>query len=146
MWQTDDFLESHGLKPCAFLTIWNVRHEWDGKDYLDMKLVQRSSDFATAGTINQVQYAALLKMVSQDLGMEAGVFTWSPVNIQIYDRHIEQTIEMLNREPIQCRAEIVCDERIRNFDEFTPDSITIEDYPRELIKKKNPQLKFPLGI
>lgn len=146
LWQMDDFLESHGLKPCAFLTIWNVRHEWDGKDYLDMKLVQRSSDFATAGCINQVQYSALLKMVAKDLGLEAGVFTWSPVNIQIYDRHIDQAIEMLNREPVNCKAEITCDERVRNFDDFTPSSIKIEDYPRELIKTKNPQLKFPLGI
>lgn len=146
LWQMDDFLESHGLKPCAFLTIWNVRHEWDGKDYLDMKLIQRSSDFLTAGCINQVQYAALLKMVARDLGLEAGVFTWSPVNVQIYDRHIEQAIEMLNREPISCKAEIVCDERIRKFDDFTPNDIKIEDYPREFIKKKNPQLKFPLGI
>ena len=146
LWQMDDFIESHGLKPCAFLTIWNVRHEWDGKDYLDMKLVQRSSDFATAGCINQVQYAALLKMVARELNLEAGVFTWSPVNIQIYDRHIDQAIEMLNREPVNCNAEITCSERVEKFDDFTPNDIKIEDYSRELIKKKNPQLKFPLGI
>lgn len=146
LWQQDDFLESHGLKPCAFLTIWNVRHEWNHKDYLDMKLVQRSSDFATAGCINQVQYAALLKMVARELNLEAGVFTWSPVNVQLYDRHIEQAIEMLNREPITCSAEIVCNERIRKFDDFQLDDIQIKDYPRELIKKKNPQFKFPLGI
>lgn len=146
LWQQDDFLETHGLKPCAFLTIWNVRHEWDGKDYLDMKMVQRSSDFLTAGCINQVQYAALLKMVAKDLGLEAGIFTWSPVNVQIYDRHITQAIELLNREPINCKAEIICNERIREFDDFKTEDIMIEDYPRELIKKKNPQLKFPLGI
>ena len=71
----DDFDEEHGLKPCAFLTVWNVRHEWDGKDYLDMTMVQRSSDFATAGCINQVQYAELLLMVAKEVGMKAGKFT-----------------------------------------------------------------------
>ncbi len=146
LWQQDDFLETHGLKPCAFLTIWNVRHEWDGKDYLDMKMVQRSSDFLTAGCINQVQYAALLKMVAQDLNLEPGIFTWSPMNVQIYDRHLDQAIELLNRTPVNCRAAIKCNERVGSFDEFTPSDISIEDYPRELIKKKNPQLKFPLGI
>lgn len=54
LWQVDDFKEKHGLKPCAFLSIWNVRHGRDGIDYLDMCLIQRSSDFLTAGCINQV--------------------------------------------------------------------------------------------
>ncbi len=146
LWQQDDFNEPHGLKPCAFLTIWNVRHDWDGKDYLDMTMVQRSSDFATAGCINQVQYATLLKMVARDLKLIPGVFTWRPINVQLYDRHIDQAIEMLNREPVSCKAEIVCKEGIKNFEDFTPADITIDDYPRDVIKEKNPQLKFPLGI
>lgn len=146
LWQQDDFNEPHGLKPCAFLTIWNVRHDWDGKDYLDMTMVQRSSDFATAGCINQVQYATLLKMVARDLKLIPGVFTWRPINVQLYDRHIDQAIEMLNREPVTCKAEIVCKEGIKNFEDFTPADITIDDYPRDVIKEKNPQLKFPLGI
>ena len=106
LWQQDDFNEKHGLKPCAFLTVWNVRHDWDGKDYLDMTMVQRSSDFATAGCINQVQYAALQIMVARELGLEPGTFTWKPINIQLYDRHIDQAIEMLDRDPINCEATI----------------------------------------
>ena len=146
LWQQDDFNEPHGLKPCAFLTIWNVRHAWDGKDYLDMTMVQRSSDFATAGCINQVQYATLLKLVAKELKLEAGVFTWRPVNVQLYDRHIDQAIEMLNREPVTCKAEITLNPKKKHFDDFEPDDITIEDYPREKVKTKNPQFKFPLGI
>lgn len=146
LWQQDDFGEPHGLKPCAFLTIWNVRHEWDGKDYLDMTMFQRSSDFATAGCINQVQYATLQKLVAKELGLEAGTFTWKPVNVQLYDRHIDQAIEMLNREPVTCGAQITLNEAVEHFDDFTPDDIKITDYPRELIKTKNPQFKFPLGI
>ncbi len=146
MWQQADFLEPHGLKPCAFLTIWNVRHDWDGKDYLDMTLVQRSSDFATAGCINQVQYSALLLMVARELGLEPGVFTWKPVNIQLYDRHIDQAIELLNRNPVDCAAELLLDKKVKSFEEVTPDDIKIKGYPKELIKKRNPQLKFELGI
>lgn len=106
LWQIDDFNNPHGLKPCAFLSIWNVRHDWDGKNYLDMTLVQRSSDFATAGCINQVQYAALQIMIARELNLIPGIFTWKPVNIQLYDRHIEQAIEMLNREPIDCKLKL----------------------------------------
>ena len=146
LWQIDDFLEPHGLKPCAFLTVWNVRHDYDGCDYLDLTLVQRSSDFATAGCINQVQYVALQKMVAKELGLLPGTFTWKPINIQLYDRHVEQAIEMLNRDPVNCRAEIEVSSSVSNFDDFKPNDISISDYPRELIKKKNPQLKFQLGI
>ena len=145
-WQIDDFDEPHGLKPCAFQTIWNVRHSWDGKDYLDMTLIQRLSDFCTAGCINQVQYATLLMIVAKKVGMLPGTFTWKPINVQIYDRHIEPAIEMLNRQPITCRANITLNPNITSFDKITHDDVTIEDYPRELIKKKNPQLKFQLGI
>ncbi|MCR4581118.1 MAG: thymidylate synthase [Bacilli bacterium] len=146
IWQVDDFDKPHGLKPCAFLTIWNVRHGWDGKDYLDMTMVQRSSDFATAGCINQVQYVALQKMVAAELGITPGYFTWKPVNIQLYDRHIEQAIEMLNREPVDCEATIeLVDDKVR-FNDETKENVEVRDYPKELIRKKNPQLKFQLGV
>lgn len=146
LWQIDDFEKPHGLKPCAFLTIWNVRHDWDGKDYLDMTMVQRSSDFCTAGCINQVQYAALQLMVAKATGFEPGRFTWKPVNVQIYDRHIDQAIELMNREPVKCKATMKVDENVDNFEDFNKDSIEFIDCPKQLIKEKNPQLKFPLGI
>lgn len=146
LWQIDDFIEPHGLKPCAFLTIWNVRHGWDGKDYLDMTLIQRSSDFLTAGCINQVQYVALLKIVARELGLTPGIFTWKPVNVQIYDRHIEQGLDMIDREPITGKCTIELNERVKTFKEVTKDDIYIDDYPKELIKVENPQLKFQLGI
>ena len=146
LWQNDDFKAKHGLKPCAFLTIWNVRHEWDGIDYLDMTMVQRSSDFVTAGCINQIQYVALQKMVAKELGLVPGTFTWKPINIQIYDRHIEPAIELLNRKPVKCNATIEVNEEITSFKDFTKDDVYIEDYPREKILKKNPQVNLPLGI
>ncbi len=146
LWQEDDFKEKHGLKPCAFLTEWNIRHGRDGKDYLDLMLTQRSSDFATAGAINQIQYLTLQHMIARHIDAIPGRFTWNYNNIQIYDRHINQAIEMLNREPIDCNPKIELNESKDNFYDFTPDDVKIVDYPRELIKTKNPQLRFPLGI
>ena len=148
LWQVDDFDKEHGLKPCAFLTIWNVRHDWDGEDYLDMTMVQRSSDFATAGCINQVQYAELLMMVAREVGMKPGKFTWKPVNVQLYDRHLDQAIEMLRREPISdIDATIKLRDEATNFDEMTSDDLKILDKEAiQKVKTKNPQLPFPLGI
>jgi len=146
MWQVDDFKEQHGLKPCAFQTVWNVRHGKDGIDYLDMCLFQRSSDFLTAGCINQVQYAAFLCMVAKHFNYIPGRFTWFYDNIQIYDRHIEQAKELLKRESIDCNPHFVVNPEIENFYDFTPDDIKIEDYPLKLVREKNPQMKFDLGI
>lgn len=75
LWQEDDFLDKHGLKPCAFMTQWNIRHDKDGNDYLDMCLTQRSSDFLTAGCINQVQYVVFQYMIAKHLGLKPGRFT-----------------------------------------------------------------------
>ena len=148
LWQIDDFQEEHGLKPCAFLTVWNVRHDWDGEDYLDMTMVQRSSDFATAGCINQVQYAALLLMVAKEVGMKAGKFTWHPINVHLYDRHLDQAIEMLNRDPVRgIDATIKITDADKGFDDFTSDDIKVLDKEAiQKVKKQNPQLIFPLGI
>ena len=146
MWQDDDYDLPHGLQPCAFMTIWNVRHERDGKDYLDMTLIQRSSDFATAGCINQVQYMVFLMLFARHLGLNPGIFTWKPINVQIYDRHVEQVNEMLERDSVECQPEIWLNPEITNFYDFTMKDIEVRGYPKKLIREKNPQLKFPLGI
>ncbi|MDY5992394.1 MAG: thymidylate synthase [Bacilli bacterium] len=146
LWQEDDFKEPHGLKPCAFMTEWNVRHGKDGTDYLDMCLIQRSSDFATAGCINQVQYLVFLHLVARHLGLTPGRFSWFYNNIQIYDRHIEQAKELIAREPVDCEPKIWLNPEKTNFYDFTIDDIKITGYPRTEIKEKNPQMKFDLGI
>ena len=146
LWQEEEFRQKHGLKPCAFLTEWNVRYGKDGILYLDMCLTQRSSDFATAGCINQVQYLVLLHLVSRHLGYTPGRFTWFYNNIQIYDRHINSVKEMLNREPVDCQPEIVLNPDKTDFYDFTVEDIQIKGYPRKRIREKNPQLKFEIGI
>ena len=144
MWQAEDFKNPHGLQPCAFQTVWNVRHEEDA-DYLDMCLFQRSSDFLTAGCINQVQYVVFQYIVAKELGYKPGRFTWFYDNIQIYDRHIDSAKEILQREPVDCSPTFTIDEDV-TWNNIMPENVHLNDYPRELIKKKNPQMKFDLGI
>lgn len=145
LWQDDDYDLPHGLKPCAFMTIWNIRHGKDNVDYLDMTMIQRSSDFCTAGCINQVQYTVFLMLFARHLGITPGIFTWKPVNVQIYDRHIEQAKLLIDREPVDCTPIITINEEKTDFYDITPDDIKIT-LPREKIKTKNPQLPFPIGI
>ena len=111
-----------------------------------MTLFQRSSDFATAGSINQVQYIALLYMVARHCGYEVGKFTWFCANVQIYDRHVEPVTTMLQRTPITCAPSIWLNPDKKNFYDFTIEDIKVVNYPLAEIKEKNPQLKFELGI
>ena len=155
LWQETDLRETEGLAPCAFLTIWNVRNDrLTGKEYLDMCLIQRSGDMLTAsgaGCMNEVQYAALLMMIAKHTGYEAGVFTHFIANEQIYDRHIEQSEEMLKRFKDLKQHEfygtyiktpkLILKPEATNFFEMTIDDFEMIDY--EPIK---PQLTLPLGI
>lgn len=146
LWQEIDFEDKHGLKPCAYRTDWKVRHGKDGIDYLDMCLHQRSSDFLTAGCINQVQYLVFQHLIARHFGLTPGRFTWFYDNIQIYDRHIDQANELLQRQGVECEPKIIINPDKTNFYDMTVEDIKIEGYPKKLIKSKNPQMKFDLGI
>ena len=145
LWQEDDFKNPHGLKPCCHETNFSVRHEQDG-DYLDMILMIRSSDSLTALCINEMQYEVLLHLVARHCGFKVGVFSSIITNAQIYDRHIENAKEMLNRESFSCRPKIWLNPDKKNFFDFTVDDIKLIDVPKDIIVERNPQLMFELGI
>jgi thymidylate synthase len=154
LWQETDLRETPGLAPCAFLTIWNVRNDNDGNEYLDMCLIQRSGDMLTAsgaGCINEVQYAALLMMIARHCGYNPGVFTHFVANEQIYDRHEDKARAMLKRfdeafgdwcpdiiEPIPT---LILNPSKTNFYD-----ITIDDFEMIHYDPIKPQLKLELGI
>lgn len=158
LWQETDLHETAGLAPCAFLTIWNVRNNKEnGKEYLDMCLIQRSGDMLTAsgaGGINEIQYAALLMMIARHCGYEAGVFTHFVANEQIYDRHIEQAKEMLERVGTAAvrdyershYIEVKKPMLILNPDKTNFYEMTIKDFTMENYEPIKPQLKLELGI
>lgn len=175
LWQEENFTHKHGLKPCAFQTLWTVR----GK-YLDCTLVQRSSDYLVAGHINMMQYVALQMMIAKATGYEAGKFSRLTQNLHIYDRHIEQAEELVRRyeekeekhleEEYKVFREIIGEEPPKKsfsdiFDAikksrlsekqpkliFNPKSdnfydFTIEDFEMVDYEPMRPQLRFELGI
>ena len=95
LYQESDLQETDGLHPCAFLTEWSCRRTKDGKMYLDMSLTQRSSDFGTAYSINQVQYKAFQMMVACHCGYEVGTFSHHVMNLHGYDRHGESLAQLV---------------------------------------------------
>lgn len=142
LWQEDDFKEPHALKPCAFMTMHTVRtsSKDPNKKVLDTTLVIRSSDFVTAGAINMFQYTALQAMIARHCGLEPGVFTCFMQNVHIYDRHIEAAKELAARSIIPCRPKLTINPDKTDFFSITIDDFTLEDYPIDKIKERNPQM------
>lgn len=151
LWQEADFRDEtggtdKGLNPCCYETIWNVRRANDGELYLDMLMNQRSSDYEVSSCINELQYVALMMMVAHECKFKLGVFTHVMENVQIYDRHIEQAKEIINREPIDCKPHLALNAIGKDFYSIKADDFMLVGYPIEEVRVKNPQLKFDLGI
>lgn len=136
LYQYSDFEETEGLHPCAFMTMWSVS---DNK--LDMTLIQRSSDFIVAGSINQIQYVALQLMIAKAVGLEVGKFTHYIENLHLYDRHIEQAKEMIERFSSVSRPKLILNTDKTDFYNFNIDDFEVVDY-----RPIKPQLKFELAL
>lgn len=137
MYQYADFEETDGLHPCAYSTTWNVRGE-----YLDLILNQRSSDFCVAWGINIFQYFALQLMVAKAVGLKPGILTHVIGNVHIYDRHIEQANELVNRLPVSGKEPKL----LLNTDETNFYNFTLEDFELIDFEAAGPQLKFEMAI
>lgn len=152
MWQEEVFNKPDfdGLKPCCYETIWTVRGE-----YLDMFLNQRSGDMLTAsgaGGVNETQYASLLMMVARHTGYKPGKFTHFVVNEQLYDRHLEQANELLNRFEKMRQDEFFHDKYYKtpqlklNENKNNFYDITIDDFEMVNYEPIKPQITLELGI
>jgi len=123
LWQEDDFKETSGLNPCLITYLFSVRRE-----YIDLMLIQRSSDLIAAGNIDAIQSTALLMMVAKHTGYKPGKFSWVINNFHIYDRHEEIAREFLNRPVSEKTPKLILDTDKTNFFDITEDDFRVEDY------------------
>ncbi|MBQ7847772.1 MAG: thymidylate synthase [Clostridia bacterium] len=121
LYNFEDLHEMH-LYPCADSMTLNVT----GKT-LTAVLNQRSQDMLAANAWNVAQYAALLMMIAQVSGLEAGELVHVIADAQIYDRHIPIVEELLSR-PAFDAPKVTLDPTITDFYAFTPESFTVENY------------------
>lgn len=105
MYQESDLIETKGLHPCAYETIWSVRKD-NTEVFLDLTLIQRSNDYIMAGYINKIQYVALQMMIASHVNMKVGKFCHYINNLHIYDRHIDAAKEILKRKPLSIQPKI----------------------------------------
>ena len=135
LYQYSDMLQTKGLNPCAYETIWSVR-KLNNEYVLDLTLIQRSNDYLVAGYINKIQYVALQMMVASHLGYQVGKFCHFVQNLHIYDRHFDAAHELLNKEPLDVQPSIRLKEN-KNFYDFTVDDFEISGV-ENITKIKNP--------
>lgn len=146
LYQYKDFEETEGLYPCVFLSMFAVR-EINNVNYLDLMVVSRSSDFITAGFINQTQYVGLLMMIIGHLNTvtqekwEIGKFKFVVNDVHMYLSHRHAVKEVLQRESLDIQPTMSLKED-KNFFDYT-----IEDFEfrgMENIKKLENKLELAI--
>jgi thymidylate synthase len=123
MYQYVDLEETNGLFPCAYEILCSIRKVGEDK-VLDMTLIQRSSDYLMANSINKGQYLALQMMVAGHCGYKVGKFCHLVQNLHIYDRHFDGVDELLNKETLDIQPKLILKEN-KNFYEYTVDDFEI---------------------
>lgn len=115
-------LHEMALYPCAYSMTFNVT----GRT-LNAILNQRSQDMLTANGWNVMQYAALVHMLAQVSGLEAGELVHVIADAHIYDRHVPVVEEIIARKPYDA-PKLWMDSSVTDFYDFTTESFRLEGY------------------
>ena len=115
-------LHEMALAPCAYSMTFNVTG-----NTLNAILNQRSQDMLTANNWNVCQYAALVHMIAQVSGLEAGELVHVIADCHIYDRHVDLVKKMLDN-PAYDAPRFEIDPTVTDFYAFTKDSFRMVDY------------------
>lgn len=121
-------LHEMNLYPCAWSMTFNVTQE-KGSDQLTLNAVlnQRSQDVLAANNWNVVQYSILLMMIAQSVGMKPGTLVHMIADAHIYDRHVPIIKELIERKQFPAPT-VRLNPDIKNFYDFTPDDVIVENY------------------
>lgn len=121
-WNVSD-LDDMALPPCHVLFQFYVR---DG-EYLDCQLYHRSGDMFLGVPFNIASYSLLTSMIAQITGYEPGRFVHVLGDAHIYQNHVDQVKQQLDREPYD-RPTLKLNPAIDDIDDFNREDIRIVDY------------------
>ncbi|WP_321970762.1 thymidylate synthase [Paratractidigestivibacter sp.] len=121
-------LSEMNLYPCAYSVTYNVtRRAGDDRPTLNMLLNQRSQDILAANNWNVCQYAILLMMIAQSVGMIAGELVHMIADAHIYDRHVDVIRELIGR-PQYDAPKVSLNPKVDDFYAFTTEDLIVEGY------------------
>lgn len=134
-------LSEMNLYPCAYSVTYNVtQRAGDERPTLNMVLNQRSQDVLAANNWNVCQYAILLMMVAQTVGMVPGQLVHMIADAHIYDRHVDIIRELISR-PQHAAPRVSLNPDVTDFYTFTTDDLLVEGY------EHGPQVKdIPIAV
>jgi len=120
-WNVAD-ISRMALPPCHTLFQFHV-----SAGRLSLQLYQRSGDLFLGVPFNIASYSALLLMVAQVTGLEAGEFIHTLGDTHLYQNHLRQADEQLARTPGPL-PRLRLDPAIRRLDDFRYQHFEIEGY------------------
>lgn len=123
LWNIDD-LPDMALQPCAYQTLWDVS---DGR--LNCMLIQRSGDMGLGVPFNMTQYAVLVHLIAQSVGLKPGLFTHVINNAHIYENHISaMKTQLARRDQAVAAPRLMLNPDIHDFYQFTIEDIALDNY------------------
>ena len=128
-------LDEMALPPCHVMSQFYVSK--DGK--LSCHMYQRSVDVFLGLPFNIASYALLTHMVAQVCGLMVGELVISTGDTHIYNNHIEQVKEQLQREPLHA-PQLQLNPNITDIFAFTPEDIDLVGY------ESHGPIKAPMAV
>lgn len=123
LWNIEDLPEMT-LQPCAFQTLWDVS---EGR--LNCLLIQRSGDIPLGVPFNTTQYAVLVHLIAQVVGLKPGLLTHVINNAHIYENQIEgMKLQLARAKEAYAAPKLWINPEITDFYKFTIDDIKLIDY------------------
>lgn len=156
-WNPSEFSEM-ALPPCHLLYQFNCREvDWGYKEhrlwelgedvrpsevedrykelnlekyYLDLQMYQRSCDTFLGVPFNIASAALLLHIIAKTVKMLPGEFIWVGGDTHIYENHLPQVKEQLQRDPLNLGSLHIYKtlNSIKDIEELTPSDIVISNY------------------
>ncbi len=120
-WNVAD-LDRMALAPCHLLFQFHV-----AGDRLSCQLYQRSADLFLGVPFNIASYALLTLMVAQVCGLKSGEFVHTFGDLHLYQNHLDQAREQLQREPY-APPTLHLNPEVTDLFAFTFDDIELRDY------------------
>ena len=123
------------LAPCHCLFQFYVN---DGK--LSCSLYQRSCDIFLGVPFNIASYALLTHIIAKLVGLDVGEFIWTGGDVHLYNNHVEQAQEQLQRFPAEVRPALVWHRAPGSVDDVQVSDFAPRDYA------PLPAIKAPVSI
>lgn len=145
-WRPDEF-DQMALPPCHVLYQFTVT---DG--YLDLAMYQRSCDMFLGVPFNMASCGILLCLVAMATGLRPGIFSHFLADVHVYENHVSQVFEQLERTPNRLPYDLVLrdypspeqlktpGERLSWLTKINPGNIDIAGY------NPHPPIKAPMAV